>query len=455
MRMYNKYYLLTKFYTMRKTTKLLWLCLLFLSFAGCKDDDEADSITLDSETIVFDNGAAMHTVMYSSSAKAWASCEADWVFPEMETDQLTISVEENSETVARTAVVVIKAGNCERHIDVLQKGKAASLELTAEKGYVYDLNTQYAVGVKTNQKWTATVSGSWMKIEPASGNGNDVIKISFDYNTTPSERVGSVTVTVADNSSRTFTLTQSEALPNSLLHDSLALVAIYHAMQGDQWSEKDRTNWLKPGAPISSWAGVTTHKGRVWQLVLANRNIGAYGKIPPEIKYLVYLENLSLLNTQIGGEIPLEIGRCISLSFFNARSEAGGNLRGTLPVNFYSLTDLRNIDVENNKMEGELPWEYALGKCSQFTLSSNNFSGELPAIWGVLNPRFLNTLFLSNNQMTGTIPAEWGNMRSLGVLFLRNNSGMYGKIPQEVCNLIGTAALESIVIDGTDIIPCD
>lgn len=68
--------------------------------------------------------------------------------------------------------------------------------------------------------------------------------------------------------------------PTSLQRDSLALVALYHATDGDNWDRKD--NWLT--GPISSWYGVSAEETGVYGLELNSNNLQS--ELPGEINDL-------------------------------------------------------------------------------------------------------------------------------------------------------------------------
>ena len=61
--------------------------------------------------------------------------------------------------------------------------------------------------------------------------------------------------------------------------DRAALVALYHATGGDNWTNK--TNWLSD-KPLGQWFGIgTNNQGRVEQLELYNNQLS--GSIPSEL----------------------------------------------------------------------------------------------------------------------------------------------------------------------------
>ncbi|XP_071738648.1 receptor-like protein EIX2 [Rutidosis leptorrhynchoides] len=93
-----------------------------------------------------------------------------------------------------------------------------------------------------------------------------------------------------------------------------------------------------------------------------------------------------------------------------------------------SNLDLLNIiDVSNNNLSGEFPFEITrLVELVSLNFSLNKFHGELPKDIGLL--KSLNSLDLSRNQFSGKIPSSLSQLDSLGVLDLSYNN-MSGKIP--------------------------
>ena len=176
--------------------------------------------------------------------------------------------------------------------------------------------------------------------------------------------------------------------------DREALIALYHATNGDSW--RDNTNWLSD-APIGEWYGVEVDEdGRVIALYLAGLShpSGLMGELPPELGDLANLEAL-FIYANLTGEIPAELG---------------------------NLTSLESLGLQDNQLTGEIPPE--LG-----TLASLEF------------------LSLSNNQLTGEVPTELVNLASLEELNLSNNQ-LTGEIPPDLCRT--DDALELIGVLGNE-----
>ena len=169
--------------------------------------------------------------------------------------------------------------------------------------------------------------------------------------------------------------------PTSAATDREALVALYNATDGENWSNSD--NWLSD-ATLHEWQGVTTYDGR-------------------------RVAGLNLRDNDLSGEIPAELG---SLSNLTGLSLSGNDLSGEIPAELGSLSNLTALYLNGNELSGEIPAE--LGSLSNLTglfLNDNNLSGEIPAELGSLSN--LTGLSLSYNDLSGKIPAELGSLSNL------------------------------------------
>src|SRR5690606_6778475 len=119
--------------------------------------------------------------------------------------------------------------------------------------------------------------------------------------------------------------------------DSLALVALYNATDGPNWSYS--YNWLT--GPVATWYGVTVSDLRVRELNLLGNNLA--GPLPPEIGALTALKYLILQDNEIPGALPPWLGR------LGAPVDLGleGNLRtGPMPPALGHLTTLAYLNFQ-------------------------------------------------------------------------------------------------------------
>lgn len=185
--------------------------------------------------------------------------------------------------------------------------------------------------------------------------------------------------------------------------DRAALVALYNAAGGPQWTND--WSWATD-RPLENWNGVSTDgNGRVTELDLSDNNLT--GSIPAELGNLSSLTVLNLWNNDLGGEIPPELG---------------------------SLANLAEVRIGYNNFIGEIPPE--LGNLSNLTrldLGENSLSGSIPPEIGRLSS--LTDLDLSSNELTGTLPPELGNLSNLRWVWVSYNN-LTGELPQSLAMLI-------------------
>ena len=224
--------------------------------------------------------------------------------------------------------------------------------------------------------------------------------------------------------------------------DSLALVAIYDATDGDNWT--DNTNW-KSQEPVEDWYGVTVENGVVTELDLEDNNLT--GTLPSAIGDLTSLEVLWLSINSLSGAIPTEIGNLTRLETL----ELGDNLTGAIPTEIGNLTRLEELSLGSN-LTGAIPAEIGNLTNLRWLSLGGNLTGAIPTEIGNLTR--LEELWLPDNSLTGSIPAEIGNLISLTNLQLHSNS-LTGAIPAEIGNLTNLLALDLSQNDLSGDIPAE
>ena len=197
--------------------------------------------------------------------------------------------------------------------------------------------------------------------------------------------------------------------------DRAALVALYHATDGPNWTNSD--NWLTD-APLRSWHGVGTNSaGRVTSVGLVGHrdsqsgrwtSHGLKGTIPPEVGSLTELEFLWLYGNELSGTIPPFLGDLAKLKYLDL---SGNELTGQIPPELGSLANLQTFAAHTNSIEGAIPPELGnLTRLETLTLSDNELSGTIPSALGDMAE--LRHLYLSDNNLTGPIPPELGGSKS-------------------------------------------
>ena len=214
--------------------------------------------------------------------------------------------------------------------------------------------------------------------------------------------------------------------------DRAALVALYEATDGPNWTNKE--NWLST-APLGEWYGVTTDSnGRVTRLSLNENNL--QGTIPAELGQLTNLTVLYLHDNQLTGTIPTELARLSKLTSLDLSTN---QLTGAIPVELGNLENLTGLVLAENQLSGAIPVELGnLENLEWLVLAENQLSGAIPVELG--NLENLTGLVLAKNQLSGAIPVELGNLENLTRLWLAKNQ-LSGAIPVELGNLTNLTSL--------------
>jgi hypothetical protein len=212
------------------------------------------------------------------------------------------------------------------------------------------------------------------------------------------------------------TFIESEAACSVLEAQKPALIALYNATDGDNWT--NNTNWNSSN-PINSWFGVTVNEnGLVTSLDLIANNLA--GVIPSEIGDINELEILHFFGNNLTGEIPSEIWGLTKLTqlWLGSQASSSSYEPGTL-----TLSDGIPASISNLQ---DLEWLNLNGIYLEQPLQSELF--ELPV---------LNRLRLQDCGITGTLPSEFSTIYDLRA----DRNEFEGAIPSEIITSSGNALL--------------
>ena len=261
-------------------------------------------------------------------------------------------------------------------------------------------------------------------------------------------------------------MTPSVVQPTGPDSDRAALIALYNATGGANWT--NRTNWLS-NSPISDWRGVTTNDdGRVTAISLKEN--GLKGQLPAALGDLSELTNLTLTKNELSGPIldslsrlsrlqRLDLGRnrltgplpswLGNLSELTNLTLYNNDLRGPIPDSLSRLSRLWWLDVGGNELTGPVPsWLGNLSELTYLSLWGNDFDSSIPASLGNLTN--LTILDIRNNRLTGAISSQLGNLSNLRILRLENNQ-LTGDVPGWLVNL---TRLEWLNLSGNALTGC-
>jgi Leucine-rich repeat (LRR) protein len=191
--------------------------------------------------------------------------------------------------------------------------------------------------------------------------------------------------------------------------DSLALVALYDATDGDNWLNND--GW-KSATPYSDWYGIdeVDAQGRVKKISLGGNNIS--GNLPSAIANLELLESIYLSYNEITG-LPSELGGLSNLKSLYI----GGNPFNQFPIEVITLENLRDLDLSFLDLSNLPATISQLDQLEYIGLRYNSME-QFPEV--LLDMYSLHSIDLAGNQLS-TLPASIQQLSQLERLTLSNN----------------------------------
>lgn len=175
--------------------------------------------------------------------------------------------------------------------------------------------------------------------------------------------------------------------------DSLALIALYTATDGANW-----TNPWDLNARWTTWSGVVLNSTDSCVLELNLSNRGLKNTIPATLfggDKLNRVKKIDLSNNKLTGTIPTGFGTLLTLEELNL---GNNDLTGTIPTSLSSLLLLKRLDLSFNSLTGNFPsglTDIATLSALTFMSIDSNFIDNVPT-FSVNRPITLN---FSNNKL--------------------------------------------------------
>ena len=360
--------------------------------------------------------------------------DGSWATPDAASGEgskkVTFTIAPNENFEARSVDVTFTAQDKKATVKISQAAPVPNLEVNPAAVSFDAEGGSRELTVTSNAPWTVTVTEDWITVDPASGQGNGKVILTVAPTEVRAARTAVITVkeTVGDTE-KTVNVSQ-EALPLGHKADSLALVAIYNAIDAATWKEDKKWDLTKP---VSQWAsGIKLDdNGRVTQVSFTVLLANDLWTLPEEIGDLTELTTLKL-NKNVKGQLPESVYTLPKLEKFYFEN---GDLEGTLSEKLGQMTNLTELYIDGNaKLEGSIPSSIGqLTNLAKLNVSNTGISGTLPA--QLANCTALTDIVASNTQLSGNLPDIWGSLTALKTLMLFGNQGLTGPLPASLGSL--------------------
>ncbi len=185
--------------------------------------------------------------------------------------------------------------------------------------------------------------------------------------------------------------------------DSLALVAIYEAGDGENWDwleDRDGIPWFT--GPVKDWKYLAINEnGRVTHLGLNQMNMGGY--LSPAIGDLTELVQFEIqgwenerIYVDVAGELPAELWNCSKLTRIQFKFT---RMSGEIPTGIENLQVLNELNTQATKFSGSIPAElFNLPNISKLYLHQSAFEGAVPST--LANATNLTRFYIHENKLT-------------------------------------------------------
>lgn len=303
-----------------------------------------------------------------------------------------IAAAANETNAERSATITLTSGELSANFTVTQKAWTDKVAVSPDEAAAPAAGAEIEVAVTSNTDWTVEIpaDADWCAVDEASGSEDATLTFTIAANETGVPRTAVVTIKASETVSATVTFTQGRIMPAAVKKDSLALIAIYNAADGDNWKKNDdgSSKW-DFNKPIYEWDYVKTdaESGRVTSLAITAKDvISTPWELPSAIGDLTELTNLRFNGQKVTGQIPAAV---------------------------YGLTKLTDLYFQNNMLTGSISSAISqLTELKNFYIDRNaDLAGELPASMGNLTK--LANLNIAQTSIGGVVPAEMANCAAL------------------------------------------
>ncbi len=181
-----------------------------------------------------------------SSASSWITLSPDKGNGD---GTVKVTAAENPNTASRVGVIHLTQTGLDIDVTVTVTQEGKTFDVDATQLVFDDQQSTQTINIETDGTWQATTTDSWITVSPSTASGNSTLSVAVSENTSDEDRIGNVTVTMAD---RTINIVVGQigkffTVSNDLLtYPSKGGTIEVSISTNDSWTAKveDGSTWL-------------------------------------------------------------------------------------------------------------------------------------------------------------------------------------------------------------------
>jgi len=158
--------------------------------------------------------------------------------------------------------------------------------------------------------------------------------------------------------------------------------------------------------PCWTWLSLSLSILLFWERKLCH---WTYFCLPYHTIFSLFI-SLFWLHVAIGGDLPYDINGCRELERFDVSNNF---LTGKLPGAFARLSNITDLNLSSNTLQGPITMVTELNKLCYLNVSHNKFDGKLPNLESLF---FLAEVRLNDNHFGGPLPDSVTTLENMTIL---------------------------------------
>ncbi len=178
-------------------------------------------------------------------------------------ETLTATYTENTTIGQRIGTITITGSGITRIVTVTQSAGLPALTVSPSDRQVESTSGSTTFTVTSNTSWKVSDDASWLTVSPSSGSNNGTLTATYTENTSTSQRIGIISITV-DGINRTVSVTQLPGsanltvVPTDQSVDNSSGSTTFTVTSNVSWSVSDDASWLTVSPVNGSGSGILT-----------------------------------------------------------------------------------------------------------------------------------------------------------------------------------------------------